>query len=194
MLLPCFHRVSRKYRWDIPFGGGGGIAPPLRMLSKGETLRKGGGGIAPNLPCWDTKSPIARRLGGHRWDIVSRWLARYGATKVAKLQAYKLASQSSMELHDPSAFLVTLRTLNLLTICQKIITFFLFAASGGSDPNFLNSVAEEWGCAGPDWPKMVKANNVKGQKPHPKSRGCLKLELLMPSSPRLAFRVLLSTG
>ena len=29
----------------------GGIAPPLRMLSKGETLRKGGGGIAPNWPC-----------------------------------------------------------------------------------------------------------------------------------------------
>ena len=29
----------------------GGIAPPLRMFSKGETLRKGGGGIAPNWPC-----------------------------------------------------------------------------------------------------------------------------------------------
>ena len=29
----------------------GGIAPPLRMLSRGETLRKGGGGIAPNWPC-----------------------------------------------------------------------------------------------------------------------------------------------
>ena len=29
----------------------GGIAPPLRMLSKGESLRKGGGGIAPNWPC-----------------------------------------------------------------------------------------------------------------------------------------------
>ena len=29
----------------------GGIAPPLRMLSKGETLRKGGGGIAPKWPC-----------------------------------------------------------------------------------------------------------------------------------------------
>ena len=29
----------------------GGIAPPLGMLSKGETLRKGGGGIAPNWPC-----------------------------------------------------------------------------------------------------------------------------------------------
>ena len=29
----------------------GGIAPPLRMLSPGETLRKGGGGIAPNWPC-----------------------------------------------------------------------------------------------------------------------------------------------
>ena len=27
----------------------GGIAPPLRMLSKGELLRKGGGGIAPLL-------------------------------------------------------------------------------------------------------------------------------------------------
>ena len=30
---------------------GGGIAPPLHMLSKGETLRKGGGGIAPNWLC-----------------------------------------------------------------------------------------------------------------------------------------------
>ena len=29
----------------------GGIAPQLRMLSKGEMLRKGGGGIAPNWPC-----------------------------------------------------------------------------------------------------------------------------------------------
>ena len=29
----------------------GGIAPPLRMLSNGETLRKGGRGIAPNWPC-----------------------------------------------------------------------------------------------------------------------------------------------
>ena len=28
-----------------------GIATPLRMFSKGETLRKGGGGIAPNWPC-----------------------------------------------------------------------------------------------------------------------------------------------
>ena len=37
---------------EIPlFWGGGGIAPPLRMLSKGEMLRKGGGGIAPNWPC-----------------------------------------------------------------------------------------------------------------------------------------------
>ena len=37
---------------EIPLlGGGGGIAPPLCMLSKGETLRKGGGGIAPNWPC-----------------------------------------------------------------------------------------------------------------------------------------------
>ena len=29
----------------------GGIAPPLRMLCKRETLRKGRGGIAPNWPC-----------------------------------------------------------------------------------------------------------------------------------------------
>ena len=38
---------------EIPFsgGGGGGITPPLRMLSKGETLRKAAGGIAPNGPC-----------------------------------------------------------------------------------------------------------------------------------------------
>ena len=36
---------------EIPLLWGGGIAPPLRMLSKGETLRKGGGGIAPNWPC-----------------------------------------------------------------------------------------------------------------------------------------------
>ena len=41
----------------------GGIAPPLRMLSKGETLRKEGGGIAPNWPCWDTKNPLARNGG-----------------------------------------------------------------------------------------------------------------------------------
>ena len=45
-----------------PFGGGG-IAPPLCMLSKGDMLRKGGGGIAPNWPCSDTKNPIARNRG-----------------------------------------------------------------------------------------------------------------------------------
>ena len=49
---------------EIPLiEGGGGIAPPLRHASKGETLRKGGGGIAPNWPCWDTKNPIARNRG-----------------------------------------------------------------------------------------------------------------------------------
>ena len=42
---------------------GGGIAPPLRMLSYGETLRKGRGGIAPNCPCSDTRYPIARNRG-----------------------------------------------------------------------------------------------------------------------------------
>ena len=36
---------------EIPLFRGGGIAPPLRMLSKGERLRTGGGGIAPNWPC-----------------------------------------------------------------------------------------------------------------------------------------------
>ena len=36
---------------EIPLLGGGGIAPPLCMLSTGETLRKGGEGIAPNWPC-----------------------------------------------------------------------------------------------------------------------------------------------
>ena len=39
---------------EIPLFWGGvgeGIAPPLRMLSKGERLKKGGGGIAPNWPC-----------------------------------------------------------------------------------------------------------------------------------------------
>ena len=41
-------QVSLRY----PFcGGGGGIAPPFRMLSKGEMLRKGGGGIAPDWLC-----------------------------------------------------------------------------------------------------------------------------------------------
>ena len=28
-----------------------GIAPPLCVLCKGQTLKKGGGGIAPNWPC-----------------------------------------------------------------------------------------------------------------------------------------------
>ena len=45
--FPCFHVVSRKYRWDTPFVGGGGIAPPLRMLSEWETLRKGEGVSRP---------------------------------------------------------------------------------------------------------------------------------------------------
>ena len=48
----------------------GGIAPLLRVYSKGETLRKGGGGIAPNWPCWDTKNPIARNRG-YRWDSLA---------------------------------------------------------------------------------------------------------------------------
>ena len=42
---------------EIPLLRGGGIAPPLRMLSKGETLREGGGGITPNWPCWIPKTP-----------------------------------------------------------------------------------------------------------------------------------------
>ena len=45
--------IFRGYRASIAeiplFGGGGDIAPPFRMLSTGEMLRKGGGGIAPNL-------------------------------------------------------------------------------------------------------------------------------------------------
>ena len=41
--------VSRKYRRDTLLSWGGGIAPPLCMLSEGETLRKGGGGIATKL-------------------------------------------------------------------------------------------------------------------------------------------------
>ena len=43
------HPFSLFHRVYTPFVGG--IAPPLRMLSKGETLRKGGGGIAPNWTC-----------------------------------------------------------------------------------------------------------------------------------------------
>ena len=74
--LPCFQVVSRKNRWDTPFEGGG-IAPPLRMLSKGEMLRKGGRGIAPNWPCWDAKNPIARNRGGIA-EIVSRHRAIQG--------------------------------------------------------------------------------------------------------------------
>ena len=38
------HRASIA---EMPLLRGGGIAPSLRMLSKGETLRKGGRGIAP---------------------------------------------------------------------------------------------------------------------------------------------------
>ena len=48
--FPCFHRVSRKYRCDTTFvgGGGGGIAPPLRRLSpRGKRLRKGEGASRP---------------------------------------------------------------------------------------------------------------------------------------------------
>ena len=44
---------------EIPLLRGGGIAPPLRTLSNGETLTKGGGRIAPIWPCWDPKNPIA---------------------------------------------------------------------------------------------------------------------------------------
>ena len=55
---------------EIPLLRVGGIAPPPRMLSKGETVRKGGGGIAPNWPCWDTKNPIARNRG-YRWDSLA---------------------------------------------------------------------------------------------------------------------------
>ena len=48
--------VFKGYRASIAeiplfLGGGGGIAPLLRMLSTRETLREGGGGIAPNRPC-----------------------------------------------------------------------------------------------------------------------------------------------
>ena len=49
-LFPC--GIVQEYRSDTPFVGGGGVlvdAPPLRMLSKGQRLRKGGGGVAPPL-------------------------------------------------------------------------------------------------------------------------------------------------
>ena len=38
----------------------GGIAPPLHMFSKGETLRKGGGGIAPNWPFPLSSAPVVQ--------------------------------------------------------------------------------------------------------------------------------------
>ena len=46
----AFRLVFIGYRagiTEIPLLRGGGIAPPLRMLSTGERIRKGGGGIAP---------------------------------------------------------------------------------------------------------------------------------------------------
>ena len=43
-LVGMWHHASIA---EISLLGEGGIAPPLRMLSKGETLKKGGGGIAP---------------------------------------------------------------------------------------------------------------------------------------------------
>ena len=51
------HPFCQVFMWyrasiaEIPLLGGGGIAPPLRMLSKVETPRKGGGHIAPNWSC-----------------------------------------------------------------------------------------------------------------------------------------------
>ena len=59
--FPCFigYRASMA---EIPLLWGG-IAPPLRMLSKGESLRKAGEGIAPNWPCCDTNNRIARNRG-----------------------------------------------------------------------------------------------------------------------------------
>ena len=43
------------------------------MLCKGggNAQKRGGGGIAANWPCWGAKNPIARRLGGYRWDSLA---------------------------------------------------------------------------------------------------------------------------
>ena len=62
--LPCFHRVSRKFRWDTP-SERGGIAPPLRMLSKGENAQKRGRGYRTQL------AMLRRAKGGYRWDSLA---------------------------------------------------------------------------------------------------------------------------
>ena len=47
--FPCFHRYRASIA-EIPFCWGG-IAPPLRTLSKEGMFRKGGGGSTPDWPC-----------------------------------------------------------------------------------------------------------------------------------------------
>ena len=67
-------QVSLRYPF---FMGGGGVAPPLCMLSKGgETLRKGGGGVALKQLLRHQKAHSAQ-YGGFA-EVVSRCRAIQG--------------------------------------------------------------------------------------------------------------------
>ena len=59
--LPCFHVVSREYRWDTPFEGRYRTST-LHALPGGNAQKRWGG-IAPIWPCWDTKNPMAHNRG-----------------------------------------------------------------------------------------------------------------------------------
>ena len=56
--------VFIAYRASIAFEGGGGIAPPLRMLSKGETLRKAEG-VSHPIGHVETPNTPWRAIGGY---------------------------------------------------------------------------------------------------------------------------------
>ena len=55
---------------EIPLLRGGGISPPLRMLSKRETVRKGEGVIASHWPCNERRTAV--HTGGilqYKWEV-----------------------------------------------------------------------------------------------------------------------------
>ena len=60
-ILPCFAGYRGSIAEIPPLLGG--IAPPLFMLSKGETLRKGGGVSHPIGHVETPRTPIARNRG-----------------------------------------------------------------------------------------------------------------------------------
>ena len=75
--------------------GGGGVAPPLLMLFKGKTLRKGGGGIAP-----DDHAEGQFSLNAKKSKKVSKWVL--GASRPLGAKSQKRVEKELKSLEKVS--------------------------------------------------------------------------------------------